>query len=73
MSVPPDLVFAYNSALAQLPHLVAAAENRVWDADFLCSALSAVAAAKGAGPVAEAAMELSPEVAAEFLEWFHAR
>jgi hypothetical protein len=35
--------------------------------------LSAVAAAKGSGIVAEAVQELSPEVAEEFMEWFYNR
>jgi hypothetical protein len=44
-----------------------------WDDGFLCSALSAIAVAKGQPLVAEAAMELSADVAREFMEWFRAR
>jgi hypothetical protein len=73
ISVPPDLDLAYRSALEQLPGLAAAAATREWNADFLACALAAIAAAKGSGDVAEAVMELSPEVSAEFLAWFHAR
>jgi hypothetical protein len=43
------------------------------DSDFVRVALAAVAAAKGSPDVAEAALEPTPEVAAEFIEWFFAR
>ncbi|MDR0672106.1 MAG: hypothetical protein LBF93_00285 [Zoogloeaceae bacterium] len=72
-AISEDLEAAYFSSLARLPHLVALASERAWDATFLQCALSAVAAAKGSGTVAEAAQELSPEVAEEFMEWFHGR
>ena len=68
-AIPPDLESAYFSALAELPGLVSAAAARSWDADFLACALSAIAAAKGSAKVAEAAMELTPENAGEFLQW----
>ena len=67
--IPSDLAPAYFSALAELPGLVAAASARPWDADFLACALSAIAAAKGSATVAEAAMELTPDSAAEYLQW----
>ena len=70
IDVPPDLAPAYLEALARLPELVAAASHRTWSSGFLACALSAVAAAKGAPAVAEAALELSPEIAEKFLEWF---
>ncbi|MES2948174.1 MAG: hypothetical protein V4858_06470 [Pseudomonadota bacterium] len=71
--IPEDLRDAYFDALSQLPALVAAAAKRDWDPDFLASALAAVAAAKGQAKVAEAVLELTPEVAEEFVEWFHGR
>lgn len=71
--VPKDLEEAYFSSLVRLPHLVALASERAWDATFLQCALSALAAAKGSGAVAEAAQELSPEIAEEFMEWFYER
>lgn len=67
--IPPNLDAAYYSALAELPGLVAAAASRPWGADFTACALSAIAAAKGNGKVAEAALELTPETAGNFLEW----
>jgi hypothetical protein len=67
--VPDDLLDAYDAALARLPALVASAASREWDDDFLRAALSAIAAAKGSPAVAEAVMELTPEVAEEFIEW----
>jgi hypothetical protein len=68
--IPPDLEVAYFSALAQLPGLVAAASSRPWDSEFTACALAAIAAAKGSAKVAEAAMELTPEAAGDFLQWF---
>jgi hypothetical protein len=73
LEVPDELAAAYFDALARLPSLVAAASAREWDPDFLQCALSAIAAAKGQPLVAEAAQELSPEVAGEFMEWFFER
>ena len=71
--IPKHLETDYFSALAELPSLVAAAAEREWDSDFLCCALSAIAASKGFGSVAEAVQEISPEVAEEFMEWFFNR
>lgn len=72
-SIPEDLRQAYFDALACLPSLVAAAAGREWDGGTLACALSAIAAAKGYGVVAEAAQELTPDVATEFIEWFFKR
>jgi hypothetical protein len=73
VEVPDDLAFAYRLALKQLPALVAAAASREWDGDFLPCALSAIAASKGFPAVAEAALELSPDIAIEFIDWFSKR
>lgn len=73
VDIPEDLRAAYFGSLAQLPALVAAASNRCWEPDFLASTLAAVAAAKGQPAVAEAVLELTPEVAQEFMEWFFER
>ena len=70
VEVPEDLTSAYFESLARLPSLVAQASSRPWDPSFLACALAAVAAAKGQPAVAEAALELTPEVAQEFLDWF---
>jgi hypothetical protein len=67
--IPPDLDHAYFAALARLPSLVADAASREWDPGFLACAMAAVAVAKGQGAMAEAAMQLSPEVARSFLDW----
>jgi hypothetical protein len=53
--------------------LVAAASAREWDCDFLPCVLSAIAAAKGFPTVAEAALELSPDIATEFIDLFFER
>jgi hypothetical protein len=73
ITVPPDLQPAYAEALSKLPGLVAAASSREWDTEFLVCALSSIAAAKGFPAVAEAAQELTPEVASEFMGWFFER
>jgi hypothetical protein len=73
LPVPPELAAAYFDALSELPNLVAATAARTWDSDFLQCALAAIAAAKGFGGVAQAALELSPGVAEEFIEWFDDR
>lgn len=73
VSIPEDIAPAYFESLSRLPALVAAAATRQWDEGFLRCALSAVAAAKGQPAVAEAVLELSPEVASEFMEWFYER
>ncbi|RTL32961.1 MAG: hypothetical protein EKK49_10360 [Rhodocyclaceae bacterium] len=71
--VPEDIAAAYFDALSRLPVLMAAASSRKWDEGFLRCAISAVAAAKGQPLIAEAVLELSPDVAAEFMEWFSER
>jgi len=70
IEVPPDLLSAYSEALSQLPGLVSAVANQPWDEGFLRCALSAISAAKGFPAVAEAVMELDPQVTKEFMEWF---
>jgi len=68
--IPKDLIAGYQEALSQIPQLVADASKRSWDESFLQCALGAIAAAKGQAAVAETAMELNPETAGKFLEWF---
>jgi hypothetical protein len=76
---PPSPPFRTSSAPYRSPRrglsLVAAAGPKEWDENFLAGALTAIAAAaaKGFPTVAEAVQELTPIVAAEFLEWFRAR
>lgn len=71
--IAEDLQADYLAALAALPRLVALASARDWDQYFLACALSAVAAAKGFGTVAKAALEMTPEVAEEFMDWVESR
>lgn len=73
LELPSELSEAYLEALSRLPSLVAQAAAREWDAEFLQCALSAISAAKGQTIVAEAALELSPNIAEEFMEWFYER
>jgi hypothetical protein len=53
--------------------LAGAAAARSWDSDFLACVLSAIAAPKGDIAVAEAVGEPTPDVATEFMQWFHER
>jgi hypothetical protein len=71
LAVPDDLSDAYAAALARLPALVGAAARRNWSEGTLQSALAAVAAAQGQCTTAEAILELTPDVAAQFLEWVY--
>lgn len=73
LELPRELSQAYLDALSRLPSLVAQAAAREWDADFLQCALAAISAAKGQTVIAEAALELSPDIAEEFMEWFYER
>jgi len=72
-SVPPDLAPAYFEALAQLPALVAAAADREWDDGLVVCALAAIAASKGAHAVAEAVLELTPDVLTDVTTWLDER
>jgi hypothetical protein len=73
VKIPEDIAPSYFEALSRLPALVAAASAREWDANFLSCALSAIAAAKNQTKIAEAVLELSPEVSEEFMQWFFER
>lgn len=72
-AIPDDLRDPFFDALARLPALAAAAAARPWDEAMLQSVLGAIAVTKGTVDVAEAASELTPEVAREFLDWFAER
>jgi hypothetical protein len=73
VEVPSDLAAYYFASLSRLPGLIAAASGREWDSSFLQCAMAALAAAKGSTLLAEASLELSDDVAAEFLEWLDER
>lgn len=68
-AVPKDLEGPYLAALARLPALVAAAACVEWKPEHLACCMAALAAAKGQPAIAEAAQELTPAVAAEFMQW----
>jgi hypothetical protein len=73
LEIPEDLRVDYFAALKRIPLIIGLAGDREWDEGFLCCAMAALAAAKGFPEVAEAAQELNPEVATEFMEWFYSR
>lgn len=72
-SIPEDLAQAYFDSLSRLPELAAAAAARDWDENFLPCVLAAIAVSKGQAAVAEASLELTTEVAKEFMQWFWER
>jgi hypothetical protein len=68
--IPADLEQAYFLALQELPRLVAEAAAAAWDNDLvLPCALAAIAASKGEPAIAEAALELTSDMASSFMEW----
>jgi hypothetical protein len=69
VAIPSDLSAAYVGALARLPALVAEASKEPCSPAQLACMLAAVAVANGQPAMAEAALELTPEVAEEFLAW----
>ncbi len=71
--IPDDLEKPYFDALSQVPSLVAMCSKRDWSADFMQSALSAIAASKGQILLAEAILELTPDISVEFMGWFFDR
>lgn len=71
--IPEDLHESYTTAIALLPLLASEAANRPWDEPMLQSVLGAIAVAKGPVEVAEAASELTLDVARDFLVWFAER
>jgi len=71
--IPQDLRAPYFEALSRLPELVGRVSAKKWDADFLACTLAAIAAAKGQPAIAEAVLELTPEVAEDFMKWFYER
>jgi hypothetical protein len=73
VEIPADLCSAYSDALARLPGLVAKAATSVWSDDLLACSLAAIAAAKGQPSMAEAILELTPEVSEQFLLWLSAQ
>ena len=71
--IPPDLEADYFASLARLPKLVAVASEGNWDSEMLQCAMAALAVAKGNVRFEEEALELTSEVASEFLEWLDER
>jgi len=69
VEIPEDLAGDYFDALAQLPSLVAAAADREWDTYLVRATLSAIAAVKGFGAIAELIQELEPASVAALLKW----
>ena len=74
VTIPPDLEKDYFAALRQLAPLAAIALNSERDDEcYLRGVLSAIAVAKGQTSLAEAILDLSPDVLQEFNEWVENR
>jgi len=71
VKIPAELAESYFTALKRIPAIVAMAANREWDESFLRCVLSAIAAARGQAEIAEAVLEMNPEVAGKFMNWFY--
>lgn len=69
IEVPADLSLGYSAAMKSIPALVAEIAASDWDEFRLACALAAIAAAKGSGILAEALLEMKPQVAEAFLDW----
>lgn len=67
--IPKDLEAPYFEALRRLPDLVAAASHATWSPEYLGCCMAALAVAKGQTEMAEAVLELTPELATQYLEW----
>lgn len=67
--IPAELESSYFAALRRLPSLVAAAASRNLEPEFVGCCMAALAAAQGQPAMAEAALELNPELAEQYLEW----
>lgn len=73
LEVPVELAPAYVEAFDRLPALIARALARPWDEETLQGILGALAVSKGHHAAGEAILELSDDMAGEFLEWLHDR
>jgi hypothetical protein len=73
VEIPSDLRDAYFASLKRLPVLAAVAAENEWDDGHLACVLAAIAASQGHPDVAEAALELDPDSAVEFMKWFRER
>jgi len=67
--IPVEFESAYVAALQRLPTLVAVAATAKLDPEFVACCMAAVAIAQGQPAMAEAALELNPEIAGQYLEW----
>lgn len=67
--VPKDLEAPYFEALRRLPTLVATASRASWSPEYLGCCMAALAVAKGQPAMAEAALELTPTLAEQYLAW----
>jgi hypothetical protein len=62
-----ELSLPYKTALVRLPSAVAAMSGQQWDESFTRIAASAIAASRGQAALAEAIMELEPEMVPTFM------
>ena len=70
VEIPDDLKDAYFASFARLPDLISQCFAKEWNSEYARCALAAIAVAKGHAYLAEPLLELSSDVAGEFLDWF---
>ena len=69
-AIPAELQSSYFAALRRLPSLVALVAARPLEPEYVGCCMAALAVAQGQPAMAEAALELNPELAVQYLEWF---
>ena len=73
IDVPADLADEYFAALALLPKLAVDMQKYDWDEGFTSCVNAAIAVAKGKTKLAEAILELTPDVLDDFFKWLDER
>jgi hypothetical protein len=73
IEVPEDLAADYFASLATLPTLAVDMQKYEWDEGFAACVTAAIAVSKGQTKLAEAILELTPDVLADFFEWLDER
>lgn len=71
--MPDELLGAYAAALQRLPQVLAATAEREWDESFVRTAAATLAVARGQPALAEAILDLEPDVVSEFADWMSER
>jgi len=73
IEVPQNLRDAYFLSLKKLPELVSRTFAQDWDNQFSACAIAAIAVGKGSWELAEATLDLSPDMLPLFRSWLYSR